>query len=105
MTPERWEQIQKVFNDALEYPEAERQRRVEAACGDDSELFSEVLGMLQEDSQSSPTLDIANVANNLLSETASRLPGQIGPYRLQRMIGEGGMGIVYLASRDDVGST
>ena len=103
MTPERWEQIQRIFHEALEYPEAERRRKLEAVCGDDVELLSDVLEMLQEDSQSNPTLDIANVAHALLTEAPSA--GPVGPYRLLRVIGEGGMGIVYLASRDDLGST
>src|SRR6185369_10504840 len=56
MTTERWQQIQKLFHEALERPEAERTSYVETSCSTDPALLSEVLSMLEEDARASSLL-------------------------------------------------
>jgi len=43
---ERWEQLERVFAQALDWPAAERPERLARACGDDAELQREVAELL-----------------------------------------------------------
>jgi len=104
----RWERIQSLFHQAADLPEAEQRKFLKAECADDSALIADVLALLQEDSQQSSPLDrsLAEIARDVLDEPAPEALAcpSIGPYRVIRVLGEGGMGVVYLAERRDIGS-
>ena len=109
MNASRWERVQTLFHLAADLPESERATYVGAECADDPTLAVEVMALLEEDARGDSLLDrdVSHAAKAMLDATpAPVLPlERFGPYRIASMLGEGGMGVVYLANRADLGST
>lgn len=110
MSPERWQQIEEIFQDALDLPWSEREKFVAEKCGDDTDLKAEVEKLLSqfEDASSfieTPALsdEKAGVLSSLMEfdEDDPMLGNILGSYRIEREIGRGGMGAVYEAIRAD----
>jgi non-specific serine/threonine protein kinase/serine/threonine-protein kinase len=105
MTPERWLHIKDLFNRALERDPAERAAYMAAEAGDDRELLGEVQSLLSAHEEAGEALERPRV--HLDAEfpvDESTVPGvgrYVGPYRLLREVGWGGMGAVYEALRED----
>ena len=101
MTPERWQQIKELFNEALECEPIQRDEFLDRKCANDETLRAEVeslLASLEEDHEfiEVPAGDLA--AELLGTHRPSYASGhQIHNYRIERQIGSGGMGEVYLA--------
>jgi serine/threonine-protein kinase len=108
MDSTRFELMQSVFHHAVELPAAERGSYVTAACDGDDELCASVEQMLAQDSCGTSLLDrgLADTAGAVvpLSLPPSVAAQSFGPYRLSCLLGEGGAGVVYLGTRDDLGS-
>ena len=109
MDPVRWQRLQHAFHAAGDLPFDARRAFLEREADGDALFVTQVLTMLDEDVRADSLLDrgLADVATRLLDDSSmsSSAPGDFGPYRLIRQIGEGGMAVVYLAERDDLGST
>ncbi len=108
MQHERWERLEKLFAQGLTLPEGERAAWLARACGDDAKLRCEVEELLRAESAQgvldTPPLaagavaaDSVSIAPSLAAET------RIGAWRIERLVGRGGMGEVYAALRDDAG--
>src|SRR5690606_15377417 len=84
-----------LFEAALDVAEAERGAWLERACGADAALRREVEELLAAHALSRGILDAG--------APGAQSPGmrRIGPYRVHRELGRGGMDVVYLGERDD----
>ncbi len=101
MISERWARVEEIFSRAVDLPEPERALFVEQSCGDDEELRQEILTLLRAHSRNSGVLDADRPWLDVPADDP--LPGPMGPYRILRLIGHGGMGRVYLAQREAPG--
>ena len=108
MDSTRWQRVQSLFHEAADMPASQRRVFLEAQCGEDAGLVSEVLILLEEDARGGSLLDgdVAEVASQILDDSSpGSLPfKEFGPYKIKQALGEGGMGVVYLAEREDLGN-
>ncbi len=101
MTPERWEQLEGLYHQVLEQAAEDRSVFLDRACAGDAELRREVESLLASCSQPdgfliSPPDDV--VAAMVAEERLRSMTGRtLGHYKIQSLIGAGGMGDVYRA--------
>jgi serine/threonine protein kinase len=107
---ERWQKIEHIYHAALEKDPSDRAEFVKQACGGDESLAQEVLSLLAEEGLTDeflkvPALQVAAKAIALSAKVSGErspvpsIPAAIGPYRVIRLLGEGGMGLVLLAEQ------
>lgn len=111
MNSERWARVKHLFQEALSVEPQSRVGLLDRECGEDVALREEVDSLLAAHEDSSASLDapthvplFGSVLRQVRDEVTrgEALIGRtIGQYRIESLIGEGGMGSVYLGIRDD----
>jgi serine/threonine protein kinase len=100
--PDNWEKVQEIFFAAADLPAAEQCRFLDTACRDNPDLRQDVDSLLVADRSHSNDIDRAlETAARQIVGADPAIDARFGPWRVSREIGRGGMGIVYLAIRDD----
>jgi serine/threonine protein kinase len=107
LTPERWQQVSRIFKSAIELNGEARSDYVAGQCGADDSLRAEVEKLLESHRNASADKFMNGVAaeyaapllvdSNELPQTTLTKGQQFGSYVILDFIGAGGMGEVYLA--------
>ncbi len=104
-SPSEWQKIDAIFDDVLDGPESEREKIIRDRCGGDEPLARRIRDLLDaasrgDDSLEDPSFD--GMIDELDVDPLSHPIGKrIGKYAITGLIGQGGMGAVYLCERED----
>src|SRR5262245_33159936 len=101
MTPERWKKLDALFHEALGLHGEARATHLAKVCGDDEQLREEAERLIAAHERAGSFIDspifagTEGLTND--EDNESQVGRRIGPYQVVSLIGQGGMGKVYLA--------
>lgn len=112
LDPERWAQVVALFETLSEATEAERAAVLGRLASESPDVHAIIKRMLRDDASSGLALDFGiRTAAHLVEDADEPQSGdaareqttgrRVGPYVIRRELAHGGMGVVYLAERDD----
>src|SRR4051794_37375515 len=98
MKAERWKQVEELFHRATELPVAVREAWLESACAGDATLRAEVRALLASDNVAGGFVEgqVHGAIVEFHERQTAPAERRLGPYKLVRELGRGGMGTVYL---------
>ena len=100
MTPERWQEIKRIFNSAIGYEPSKRSEVLAEMCGDDQDLRQHVLSLIEAHEKEGSFIDTPAYAKSKIFDVdgLDLKSGQtVGSYSIVSFVSQGGMGQVYLA--------
>jgi len=103
-TIKEWQKLKRIFNEAIEMDELDRDKYLDKVCGEDRNLRKEVFSLLKAHEipgklDHRPDQVVKTVFSGL--QPQNKKGEKIGPYKILKDLGHGGMGSVYLAERID----
>jgi eukaryotic-like serine/threonine-protein kinase len=101
MNPDQFKRLDALYDAAAALGPAERSRFIDESCADDEEVRRELHVAFAADGSSGLTGLVEGAAAAATGVDAAWAGRRIGSYRIVRRLGQGGMGAVYLAVRDD----
>src|SRR5262245_21031573 len=105
MDPDLWKKVDALLEEALAQPADQREAFVSEAAKDDTELREEVLSLLKAQAQATNFMErfamkvaaAALAQDSNLTTSFSLIGKELANYKIEKLLGSGGMGEVYLA--------